>query len=81
MLKERSHDIHNRIDTALEKNKEDDSKRTVLSSLQRELTSLDGEIQKISIAPSDLAQTSLDTKISEVSRSLNSLSLRLESAQ
>ena len=80
LLKERSHDIHTRIDRALEENKENGSKRAMLSTLQRELTSLDGQRENISVLPSSLAETSLDTQISEVSRALNSLSLRVDAA-
>ncbi len=78
-MKERSHDIHTRITDAMKKNKEDSSKLASLSALERELVSIDGQIQSISIAPSGLAETSLDIRISEASRSLNSLSLRIES--
>lgn len=63
----------------MKKNKEDGPRLASLSAFERELTSIDGQIQSISIAPSGLAETSLDIRISEASRSLNSLSLRIES--
>lgn len=78
-MKERSHDIHTRITDAMKKNKEDGPRLASLSAFERELTSIDGQIQSISIAPPSLAETSLDIRISEASRSLNSLSLRVES--
>ena len=52
----------------------------MLNALERELTSLDGQRENISVLPSSLAETSLDTQISEVSRALNSLSLRVDAA-
>lgn len=79
-LKDRSADIHIKIATALEQYKGDTAKLVMFNALERELASIDGQIKNISVLPSSLAETSLDVQISEVSRALNSLSLRVESA-
>lgn len=80
-LKERSYDIHGKITKALVDHKDDSAKLVTLNALERELTSLDGQIQNISILPSSLAETSLDNQISDVSRAINSLSLRVDSVK
>ena len=80
LRKELSDDLHAKIAKALLDNKEDSAKLVMLNALERELTSLDGQRENISVLPSSLAETSLDTQISEVSRALNSLSLRVDAA-